>query len=469
MSGWRRWAVAAMAAVVVLGYPSRGVAGATATIAVGHPPAPATRQIRHVIVIIQSHHSFDNYFALYHGVPPLPSGACLPTALPGAGCVEPFTLAPGSSKAGLNDSASAMLLAIDGGRMDGFVRAQSNARIGTVAMGHYGAQDMEYYWSLARRFTLFDNFFAATPGGSFPNRLFAISGQDAGYANAGAAAAGVDVATIFDELQAKGVSWEYYVEGLNANELASPSGYQKTLVPLLSMPRILHDPAMAGRITGLGRYFSDLESGKLPAVSYVAATSSSEQPPQDPSKGEAFVRTLINALMQSSAWSSTAVILTWDEAGGWYDHVAPPMVGVGAAGTTRQLGLRVPALLVSPYSRAGSIVSGQLDTTSILRFIEQNWGLAPLTSRDASASSLSLGLDLARKPIPPLVSSAVPMQVAASHRPAWLVYLFYLGALAAAAGVLILAATAERRGRGNLEEAASEKKAHGWRVLERWR
>ena len=467
MSGWRRWTVAALAAALVLGYPNRGVAGATATIAVGRSSALAPGPIRHVIVVVQSHHSFDNYFALYRGVAPLPNGPCLPKAT-GTGCVTPFTLAPSQSKAGLNDSSSAMLKAVDGGKMDGFVKAQSNSQVGTLAMGHYGAQEMGYYWSLAKRFTLFDNFFAATPGGSFPNRLFAISGQDGGYASAGAAAGGVDMPTIFDELQAKGVSWKYYVEGLSAAEMAGPTGYQETLVPLLAMPRILKDPAMAGRIAGLSRYFTDLESGKLPAVSYVAATSSSEQPPQDPGKGEAFVRTLINALMQSSEWSSTAVILTWDDAGGWYDHVAPPTHGASPAGTAQQLGLRVPALLISPYSRAGSVVSRQMDTTSILRLIEENWDLAPLTYRDASASSLSVGLDLARKPIAPLVSSAAPTRMAASHGPAWLVYLFYLGSLAVATAMLSLAVGAERR-RGRRGREPGSEKPPGRRILELWR
>ena len=443
MIGWRRWASAAIAAALVLGFPSRGLAEATATIASGHSPASAAGRIRHLIVITQSHHSFDNYFALYEGVPPLQSNLCQPEAPGGASCVRPFTLAPSQPKAGLNDSSAAMLHAMDGGRMDGFVTAQSNTEVGTVAMGHYGAPEMGYYWSLAQRFTLFDRFFAATPGGSFPNRLYSVAGQDAGYANAGAASAGVDVPTIFDELQSSGISWKYYVQGLTAGEIATPTGYQKTMVPLLAMPRVLGDPAMAARLTDVGQYFSDLESGKLPAVSYVVSASSSEQPPQDPSKGEAFVRTLINALMQSAEWSSSAVVVTWDDAGGWYDHVAPPVL----AGNQR-LGLRVPALLISPYSRAGAVVSNRMDTTSILSFIEQNWNLAPLTARDASAASLGVGLDLAQKPIAPRVSMAVPIRSTAAHGPAWLVYAFYLGAVAIAAGIMSWAARSERRRRG---------------------
>ena len=469
MTGWRRWALAAVAAAMVLGFPSRGVAGATATIAAGHSPGSAAGRIQHLIVIVQSRHSFDNYFAQYGGVPALPGGICLPSAPAGGTCVKPFTLAPSQSKAGLNDGSAAMLHAIDGGRMDGFVTAQGNAQVGTVAMGHYGAEEMAYYWSLAQRFTLLDNFFAATPGGSFPNRLFSVAGQDGGYSNAGAASAGVQVPTIFDELQARGISWKYYVQGLTAAEITAPTSYQKTMVPLLAMPRLLHDPAMVSRITGAGQYFSDLESGKLPAVSYVAATSSSEQPPQDPGKGEAFVRTLINALMQSPEWSSSAVILTWDDAGGWYDHVAPPVVVAGASATPQHLGLRVPALLVGPYSQAGSVVSNQMDTTSILRFIEQNWDLAPLTARDASATSLSVGLDLAQEPIPPRVSSAVPMQAAAAHGPAWLVYAFYVGAMAIAAAILSLAVRSERRHRGGRPVPETAKGPRARRVQELWR
>ncbi len=461
MSGWRRWAQAVVVAALVLGFPSRGLAGATATFASGRSPASAAGHIRHLIVIVQSHHSFDNYFALYEGIPALQSNLCLPTATAGASCIKPFTLASSQSKAGLNDSSAATLHAIDGGRMDGFVTAQSNTEVGTVAMGHYGVQEMGYYWSLARRFTLFDHFFAASPGGSFPNRLFSVAGQDASYANAGAAA-GVDVPTIFDELQAEGISWKYYVQGLTAPEIAAPTGYQKTMVPLLAMPRVLGDPAMAARLTDVGQYFTDLESGKLPAVSYVASTSSSEQPPQDPSKGEAFVRTLINALTQSAEWSTSAVILTWDDAGGWYDHVAPPAIAGGGG----RLGLRVPALLISPYSRAGTVVSNRMDTTSILRFIEQNWNLVPLTARDASSTSLGVGLDLARRPIPPRVSTAAPMQATAARGPAWLVYIFYLGAMVVAAGILTWTVRSERRRGGRRPDPKLEKGPSAQRVLE---
>ena len=434
----------AMSALVgttaALGCLVQGAAGASATNAAGRSLEGASGRIQHLIVIIQSHHSFDNYFAGYPGAAGVPAGVCVPTGS-GVGCVKPFTLDSSQSKAGLNDSAASMARAIDGGAMDGFVRAQANAQVGETTMGHYSPSELDYYWSLAKRFTLFDHFFAATPGGSFPNRLFAIAGQDGGFTTA-AGAEGADPPTIFAELGAKGISWKYYVQGLTPSAKAAPSSSQRRLVPLLAMPKAMSDPAISSRVTGAGQYFTDLESGNLPAVSYIAGTSSSEQPPQDPRKGEAFVRTIVNALMQSPDWATSAVLLTWDDAGGWYDHVVPPMVG---SNPPQQLGLRVPAILISPFSRSGVVVHQQMDTTSILRFIERNWGLAPLTSRDASAASVAAGLDLSRKPIPPQVSLAVAVAPTVTAGSNWRVYAFYLGSVVMAGGILAFAIGWERR------------------------
>jgi phospholipase C len=169
-------------------------------------------------------------------------------------------------------------------------------------------------------------------------------------------------------------------------------GGQVARVPLLALSRYERSKSLASHITDLDTYFSDLASGGLPAVSWIVTTSSSERPPADPQTGQREVRNLVNALGGSSAWPSSAFLLSYDTSGGWYDHVAPPTVR-GAV-----LGLRVPALLVSPYATPGRVEQAQFDSASVLRFIETNWSVAPLTSRDANATDLAAAMSLGSTP-----------------------------------------------------------------------
>jgi phospholipase C len=119
----------------------------------------------------------------------------------------------------------------------------------------------------------------------------------------------------------------------------------------------------------------DLRQGTLPAVSYIVPSGTSEHPPEYPATGERQVKNLIQELMRSSAWNSSAFMLLYDDWGGWYDHVAPPQVDAFG------YGLRVPGLLVSPFAKTGFIDNTQLDFTSVLKFIESNWSVASLISR----------------------------------------------------------------------------------------
>ena len=408
-----------------------------------HPPAAAP-QINHIIVVVQSHHSFDNYFGTRPGVDGIPTGVCEPLSTGSRTCVKPFALSGDQSRAGLNDNARSMSQAIDGGKMDGFVTAQHNTATGTTAMGYYDSSAVGYYSALADHYTLFDHFFAATPGGSLANRLFAVAGQAGPATDGTLPSGGIAVPTIFDQLKKAGLTWKFYVQNYQPSAPADIATQDR--VPLLAMPRVTSDPTMAKQIVDLEHYYQDLQTGDLPAVSYVASSIDSERPPQNPAGGEAFIRSLLNALMQNGAWSSTAVIVTYDDAGGWYDHAAPPTVtpsapGLPLTGTPQRLGLRVPTLLISPYARAGVVDHDQADTASIPRFIEDNWHLAPLTARDATAGSLAGGLDMQQAPLPAGIVSA-PSPAAAFVRPhVMVVFALYLGALAL---VVILVVTAIR-------------------------
>jgi phospholipase C len=196
-------------------------------------------------------------------------------------------------------------------------------------------------------------------------------------------------------------------------------------VPLLNFARYIDNPAIMRHVVPLSEYYTDLANGTLPEVSYIVPSGPSEHPPSNLASGQAFVRGLINSLMDSSSWRSSAFLLAYDDWGGWYDHVKPPQVD------NYGYGFRVPAILVSPYARQGHVDSTTLDFTSILRFIEDNWGLPPLTRRDATANSIASGFDFAAGP---RVASFVSPHRGPAEEEArvvrYRVYLLYLGALA---------------------------------------
>jgi phospholipase C len=394
-----------------------------------HPAVTTPPAIQHVIVVMQSGHSFDNYFGTRRGVDGIPAGVCQRVQVNSKSCVKPYHLSSDQARAGLTDTFGATSRAIDLGKMDHFVSAQPNATIGSLAMGYFNGTDLPYYWNLADRFTLFDHFYAISQAGGLPNRLAAEAGQTAGLTSNAVPAGGIGVPTVFDQLDQAHLSWKYYVQGYPFQQVTAGD---RSRVPVLAMPAVTGNTTAASRIVGTGQYFTDLATGNLPTVSYVAASSgNSERAPQSPAQGEAFVESLVNALMQSSAWSHTALVLTYDDSGGWYDHAVPPTVG------GKTWGLRVPTILVSPFARAGYVDSQQLDTASIPGMIDQVFRLPPLTPQIATSGDLMSGLDLHQQPISPAIQSHVTL-VGARPR-VFLIYLLYLGALAGAALIIVLA------------------------------
>jgi phospholipase C len=147
------------------------------------------------------------------------------------------------------------------------------------------------------------------------------------------------------------------------------------------------------------QYFTDLRNNQLPAVSYLVPSGTSEHPPGSIQAGSRFVRGLVNALMASSAWDSSAFMWTYDDWGGWYDHVKPPTVDQYG------YGFRAPAMLVSPYAKKGEVNHTTIDFTSQLKFIENNWAVKPLAKRDAAANDISSAFDFAMRPREAIVLS----------------------------------------------------------------
>lgn len=347
------------------------------TVETGAPSSPSSRPfpatpVRHVVEIMMENHAFDNYFGTFPGVHGLPPNASVPNG--SGGFVRPYWI-QGYSTPDLPHDRLSELADVDSGRMDGFVEqmARYNASAPNTPMGYYNSTQVGGYWSLAEQFVLCDMYFASVLGPTLPNRLYSLAGTSGGITTDTLPAGGLALATIFDELSASGISWQYFYQPTNIPPLPL------MLSPLRSTPSETNDVVP---LVGLP---SEIAAGALPSVTFVDPTGSfteSEHPPENVTVGELWSLSLIDDLEASPLWSSTAIFLTWDEGGGFYDHVLPPTVD--ALGD----GLRVPMIVISPYTRAGGIDSTTFDHTSVLKFIDQNWGIPSLTSRVAGTQSI---------------------------------------------------------------------------------
>jgi phospholipase C len=427
-------AALAAAALATVGAPTpAGAAG-------GRAPGTAT-PIEHFVYLMQGDRTFDNYFGTFPGADGIPTDACQPLVLsrPQSGCVTPFPLNGHPPVTALGAGRSVVANQYDGGKMDGFVAAYGKqGRDGTAAMGYYDERDLPFYWAVAREYLLFDRFFAATPYGIRLNRSYwvAAAPPPGNSEKVPPGGFGDEQQTIFDRLDAAGVSWKFYVQDYDPLETyqalsATDSAPQTARVPLLTYARFLEDPKLRAHIVDLDEYYTDLTAGTLPAVAYVASSGDSERSARSIPAGQRLVRDLVTELMRSRYWSSSAFLWSYDGSGGWYDHVAPPTVG------GQRLGFRVPALLVSPYARRGGVVHTPMDYTSALAFIEQNWGVDPLTKRDAAAPSLAAALDFASPPRAPVLIPAHPDAPAPQTVRAAPIYWLYGGSLALGVGTLL--------------------------------
>jgi len=426
-----------IAAVIVM-----ALAGATgAKASESQQVLRANTPIEHLVVLMQENHSFDNYFGTYPGADGIPPGTCMPLnpADPSQGCVEPFHIGDNDVQPTDPDHSTATSrLQYDDGRMDGFIYALNlRNQDGRQAMGYYDDREIPYYWNLADQYVLFDRFFSSAAAGSLVNHVYWVAGAPGSDR---IPSEGLnDVPTIFDSLQARGISWKFYVQNYDAGltyRTPSPPGNrasQLVWVPLLNMDRFIDNPELSSHIVDLNEFYSDAQNGTLPAVAYVVPSGASEHPPGSLRSGQRFVRSLITELMRSDEWSSSAFMWSYDDWGGWYDHVPPPQVDAYG------YGFRVPALLVSPYARRGYIDSTQLDYTSILKFIEENWGLEPLAERDANATSIASAFDFSKAPSEPvLVASERGTEQTVKPRRA-MIYGAYSAALALPALIVVWA------------------------------
>jgi len=352
------------------------------------PPQP-TGRIDHIIFLIQENHTFDNYFGTYPGANGFPAGLMVPTQLGGPPVLAPFHF----TKPLLHDMShdwEILQQAMNGGRMDNFVAAEKSED----TMGYYNRSDIPNYWLYASHFLLLDNFFSSEACPSLPNHLYSVAGQAENILNnlGGPPEGGFDFPDISQELQEAQVTWKYY------DGQANPQNFS-LWNPLPGFQSFMNDTEMKKHLVYSSEYFQDLRNGTLPAVSWIIPNDEeSEHPPQIVQLGMWYVTNFVNALMNSPYWNNTLLVITWDDYGGFYDHVFPPQVD------SYGYGPRVPTLLISPYVSAGAIDHTLYDFTSVLRYIEDKYGLAPLCDRDQEANSIGLSLKITSQAPPYLIN-----------------------------------------------------------------
>jgi phospholipase C len=332
------------------------------------------------------------------------------------------------------------------GKNDGFLYAfRQRGEDGTLAMGHYTAADVPFSYNAADEYVLFDQFYTSASAGSVPNRMFWTTGTpgitnfDQNIPHDGWG----DLPTIFDSLEASGISWKFYIENYDAdlnfrNRGEGGTYAQVNWAPIINFDRFVDNPNLAENIVDLSQYFTDLENNELPAVSYVVTVGSSGHPPSSLLASERMLKQMVNALMMSEAWDTSVFQWAYDDWGGWYDHVAPPQVDEYG------YGFRTAAQMVSPYAKQGYIDSEVHDFTSILKFIEENWSLPPLATRDANANSIATGLDFEQEPRPARLLSMIRERKALVIPKRSGIHMSYSIAIASA-GVVIIGAFASDR------------------------
>jgi phospholipase C len=324
---------------------------------------PADTPIRHVIIDCQENRSFDHYFGYAPWIGPYgpPPGYSQPDGQ--GGSVEPYRFTALETP-DVPHSWGAVHEQWDNGAMDGFY---TNA--GIWALGYYTAAELPFYYGLHDEFTLCVNYFCSLLGPTWPNRFYLAAGTSGGITTNGVWGYGVfDYPIILDLLDAAGVTWKVYNVGWDS----VPFGNTDNV--FVFWKRYAHDNRTRG---SRGQFLNDLRSGELPQVSFIIpsfARGWDEHPPADVSVGMGIQEMLITALRESSPWDSSAYIITYDEHGGYFEHVSPPQVDAFG------LGVRVPTWIVSPWAKKSHLEPTVYDHVSTLKFLERLFGLPTLAS-----------------------------------------------------------------------------------------
>jgi len=394
-----------------------------------------SKKIQHVVFIIKENRSFDHMFGRFPGADGVTTGRICD------GSVVPLKTAKDSTP-DMPHGFRAGLTGIDGGKMDCFNRLVGTRNLKGYVQ--YGRKQIPNYWAYAKRFTLADHFFSSMYGPTGPEHLWTIAAQSARfidneYDSADESGVGlareyctdpkerarafkkfgekvrqlvfkleesaknadrvfygfshlklpcVDIRTLPDMLQANHISWRYYTGG-------------NTWVAPMKMIRHIRFGPEWRNVVPSTQFLSDAQAGRLPSVSWlVPPWITSDHPPVSICGGENWTVQMLNAIMRGPQWKHTAVVLTWDDFGGFYDHVPPPHWDIYG------LGPRVPAIIISPWAKPGFVDHTTLEFSSVLKFIERLHGLPTMTWRDAKADDMMEAFDFQQQPNPPLILSA---------------------------------------------------------------
>jgi phospholipase C len=425
----------------------------------GGDSGSAVGKIEHVIIIMQENRSFDHYFGTFPGAEGIPMDANgVPTVCvndPKAGtCVKPYRLTADKNVGGPHGSANAQTC-IDTGKMDGFIKNAENAKTGcgdpndpncsngtTVdVMGYHTDAELPNYWAYAKNFVLQDHMFQADASWSFPQHLYLVSGWSALCQTKGdpmSCATNIDNPGIPGQaagpnndypwtditylLHKAKITWKQYLgEGPDPHCGGDPNECPPVQVGAM-VPSIWNvipefDTVQAdgetGNVVPFDQFYQDLAGPSFPQVVWIQpAGNVSEHPANLVSAGQGYVTALINTIMKSSYWNTTAIFLAWDDWGGFYDHVPPPTVDSGG------YGIRVPAMVISPYAKKGYIDKQVLSHDAYLKFIEDLFlggqridpksDGRPDSRQNVRESATQLGdlmndFDFTQAPLPPLI------------------------------------------------------------------
>ncbi len=376
--------------------------------------------IKHVVFVIKENRTFDNLFGLFPGA----NGVSV-----GMDQGEPRVLTPAIDRLeqDIRHCYDCALQAWNGGKMDGFATISEWAD--KYAYTQFQPGDLPSYWHWASSFVLGDNFFASAQGPSFPNHLYTIAAQSGGthenvyqdidklrarHQDTGLFKAwgcdsmadgyavvvdseGVkkkvppcfDFLTEGDLLSEAQIPWAYYAATQYQN------GYLWSAYDAVRHVR-QNEAYWQQHMFPVDSFAEQARAGLLPPVTWVTPRFElSDHPEYSLCHGENWTTEIVNAVMQGPEWESTAIFITWDDYGGFYDHVPPPQVDDFG------FGIRVPLLVISPYAKRGFVTHELSEFSSVLRFIEDNWGLSQLTHRDRDATPLISAFDFAHGPRPP--------------------------------------------------------------------
>ena len=384
--------------------------GATGLVPTGGP-------IKHIVIVIQENRTPDN---LFNG---FPGADTVPTAKLHNGttvALKPISLATHTDPCHMHDC---FVTDYDNGKLDGFDVARPKDGMGPISV--VPRSESQPYWTIAQRYAFADRMFSSNSGPSFPAHLYLVGGQSAGidslpWYNGADLAPGalwscgaapgtlvstllpngqpgpnvfpcVDFPTLADDLSQHGHSWRYYAPAIHKDIGYVWSAYS-------AVKHIYDNPAAwANVVSPETTVLTDAAKGNLADVTWVTPSlvnSDHGSPNSSDAGGPSWVASVVNAIGKSPEWNSTAIVITWDEWGGYYDHVLPPRVD------SMGLGFRVPLIVVSPYAKHGYVSHVTHEFGSILRFAEETFGIPTLGTRDARSDDLGDMFDFKQRPAP---------------------------------------------------------------------